>query len=394
MGAAPRDRTLAVGMSRVVSLLNYAPRHWGTRDDMLAALVRALGARGVCAGVAFAKRVPAEVCARYQAAGADVQAVDTSLGLVPTWMSLRALAREAPISLAQIRFFPLHTVVPWLARSAMTRNVVVTDAESGLARPGSWKRHLVRLRARALARAASRVIAISTFVKDRTTALGIPPDKVVVVHNGVDTARFRPDEAIRARLRRDLGLQPREALLLTAASLLPFKRLNVILGACAELARRHVAFRLLIAGHGPLRAKLEAQAAELRLRDRVQWLGEVADPVPLMQSCDALLLASVGEAFGNVIIEAMACGAPVIASRSGGIPELVEEGITGRLVPPDDARALAAAIEELVADPVRGLEMGARGRRRVEAHFTIDRFVSRTLAVYDDVTAGALSGPR
>jgi starch synthase len=90
----------------------------------------------------------------------------------------------------------------------------------------------------------------------------------------------------------------------------------------------------------------------------------------------------------------MACGAPVIGSQSGGIPELVEDDVTGRLVPPDDPAALATAIEELAADPVRRLEMGALGRQRVETHFSIDRFVSRTLAVYDGVGGGALSSSR
>jgi glycosyltransferase involved in cell wall biosynthesis len=360
---------------------------------MLAALARALAERGVRAEVAFAKPLPIEVSSRYATAGADVRTLDTSHGLAPTWRALRALARETPISLAQIRFFPLHTIVPWLVRSASTRNIVLTDAESGLAGPVAWKRPLLRVRARILAGAASRVIAISTFVKNRTLALGVPAAKIAVVHNGVDAARFHPDEAVRCRLRKDLGLRTGELLLFTAASLLPFKRVGIILDACAQLARRRLAFRLIIAGDGPLRAVLGSLATELGVADRVHWLGEVADPVPLMQACDSFLLASVGEAFGNVIVEAMACGSPVIASRSGGIPELVEDNVTGRLFPPDDATTLATRIEELGADPVRRLEMGALGRRRVETHFNIDRFVSGTLAVYDSVAGGALARP-
>jgi glycosyltransferase involved in cell wall biosynthesis len=374
-------------VARVAGLLNYAPRHWSTRDDMLAALARGLDRRGVRTTLAFAKNVPTEVGVRYQAAGADVRTIDTSIGIGPTWKALRALAPNEPIALAQIRFFNLHTVVPWLVRMAATEHVVVTDAEGGLHRAGSWKRHLVRLRARLLVRSASRIIAISGFVKERIEALGVPRDKVVVVHNAVDTARFHPDEATRARLRKELDIYPDELLLLTAGTLLPIKRMNTILGACATLAKRRLPFRLLVAGQGPLRAELETLAGELGLRERVQWLGEVADPVPLMQACDVFLLASVGEAFGNVLTEAMACASPVVATRSGGIPEVVEEGVTGRLAPPDDPAGLAAAVEEVVADPTRRLEMGARGRRRAETHFSLDDYVRRTLAVYDSVTA-------
>ena len=106
-----------------------------------------------------------------------------------------------------------------------------------------------------------------------------------------------------------------------------------------------------------------------------------------MQASDIFLLASVGEAFGNVLTEAMACGAPVVASRSGGIEEIVVDGETGLLVPPRSSAAFADAIEKLATDPQLRNEMGRRARERVLEAFTLDQFVEKTIRVYETICA-------
>jgi len=372
-------------MDTVTFLLDYAPRHWGTRDDMFSALGAALGERGLQPLFAFSKAIPSEVERGYRSRGAEVRVIDASLGLGHMRRSLAEVMRHGHIALGQIRFFKLHTTATWVLRLMPVRQIVLTDAESGLLHATGWRRRLLQLRARLMSRPASRVVGISEFVRERALSLGVPADKLTVVPNGVDTTRFRPDPQARERLRRRIAVDSDELLLLTAASLVPFKHVEDIVRSCAELVRRRVRFRLLVAGDGPLAGSLERLAGTLGVSDRVHWLGSVPDPAPLMQGCDLFLLASVGEAFGNVLTEAMACGAPVVASRSGGICEVVEDGKSGRLVPPGNPGAFADAVEELAAAPGTRREMGWRGRQRAEAEFGLDRFVRRTLAVYHEV---------
>jgi glycosyltransferase involved in cell wall biosynthesis len=372
-------------MDTVTFLLDYAPRHWGTRDDMFSALGAALVERGLQPLFAFSKAIPMEVERAYRARGAEVRVIDSSLGLGHTRRSLAEVMGHGHIALGQIRFFALHTTATWVLRLMPVRHIVLTDAESGLLRATGWRRRLLQLRARLMSRPASRVVGISEFVKNRALSLGIPADKLLVVPNGVDTTRFRPDPQARERLSRQIPVESDELLLLTAASLVPFKHVEDIVRSCADLVRRRVRFRLLVAGDGPLAAPLERLAGTLGVSDRIHWLGSVPDPAPLMQACDMFLLASVGEAFGNVLAEAMACGVPVVASRSGGICELVEDGESGRLVPPCDPGAIANAVEELAASPGTRQEMGWRGRQRAESEFGLEVFVRRTLAVYHEV---------
>lgn len=373
-------------------LLNYGPRHWGTRDDMLSALGAALVERKLQPVFAFSKPIPSEVERRYCSRGAEVRVIDTSLGLGHTRRSLAEVMQHGDIALGQIRFFNLHSTAAWLLRLMPVRQIVLTDAEGGLLRATGWRRRLLQLRTRLMSHPASRVVGISEFVRGRALSLGVHAHKLIVVPNGVDTARFRPDPQARERLSRQLPVDSDELLLLTAGNLLPIKHVEDIVRSCAELVRRRVRFRLLVAGDGPLGASLERLAATLGISDRVHWLGSVRDPALLMQACDMFLLASVGEAFGNVLLEAMACGVPVVASRSGGIGEVVEDGATGRLVPPRDPMTFAHAVEELAASPGTRQEMGWRGRRRAESTFGLEVFVRRTLAVYHDV-APQIPGP-
>jgi glycosyltransferase involved in cell wall biosynthesis len=114
--------------------------------------------------------------------------------------------------------------------------------------------------------------------------------------------------------------------------------------------------------------------------------------LPLLQASDIFVLASVGEAFGLVLAEAMACGVPVVGSRSGAIGELVEDGRTGLLATPLDAGSFAAAIERLIADPARRRAMGLAGLERVRRRFTVEREVQETMRIYEDLWGGGSGG--
>ena len=209
---------------------------------------------------------------------------------------------------------------------------------------------------------------------------GLPRPRLRVIPRGVDLEEFafHPPSGSREGPWR-LGLFGR---------LSPIKGQEVALRACARLARRGVPVRLCLVGdtpEAPLRRTLDALIAELKLQDVVEWFGVRHDIPALLASMDLILAPSTyPESFGRSVIEAQAVGRPVIASKLGTLAELVDDGTTGLLVPPNDPRALAEAIERLIGDPALRRRCIAEGRRRVEAEWTVDRMVERTLAVYDE----------
>ena len=128
---------------------------------------------------------------------------------------------------------------------------------------------------------------------------------------------------------------------------------------------------------------LKELSKKLDVDDYIHWLGNVADPKRLLQASDVFLLASTGEAFGLVLAEAMACGVPVVGTRSGSLPEVVDEGKTGLLVPSRDAKSLASAIETVSSDEQLRRRMANLGLERVRKLFTVQGAVRQTLSIYD-----------
>jgi glycosyltransferase involved in cell wall biosynthesis len=144
---------------------------------------------------------------------------------------------------------------------------------------------------------------------------------------------------------------------------------------------------VVIAGDGPLRAELEANADALGVRDRVLFLGSRADTIELMAAFDVFVLPSVVEGMSNALLEAMAVGRPVVVTDVGGNPEVVVDGETGLVVPPADPHQLAASIVKLLEAPELAAEMGAAGRRRVLEHYQIDVMTRRIEELYEELLA-------
>lgn len=231
-------------------------------------------------------------------------------------------------------------------------------------------------------------IAISDSIRRFAIAVeGAPAAKVYTIHYGVPLERLAPaaQTALRAGVRAELGAAPDDLLVGMACRLVEQKGVSYGIRAFARVCERFPSARLVIAGDGPLRPALEAEARAAGIAHRVRFLGWRDDVPRLLAGLDVLLMPSLWEGFGLVILEAMNQRVPVIASRVSAIPEIVADGETGLLVPTRDAEALADALALLLGDYVLRRHMGLLAEDRLETHFSADRMVNQTVALYRDL---------
>jgi colanic acid/amylovoran biosynthesis glycosyltransferase len=237
---------------------------------------------------------------------------------------------------------------------------------------------------RELQRDGARFIAVSRFVENALIAAGFPPDRIVQHYIGVDTEKFRPIPA---------GQKSKGRFVLSVARHVELKGIDVLLKAFAHVARKHPDVKLLQVGAGPLTATLKKLAHDLEIGDQVQFLGAQpnAKVVELLQNAEVFALpcktheSGRAEALGIVFNEASACGIPIVATRSGGIPEVVEDKETGFLSAEGDDVALAENLASLLADPSIGRRLGANGRELVRARFDLIQQTLKLEEIYDDV---------
>lgn len=233
---------------------------------------------------------------------------------------------------------------------------------------------------RMLARRVDRYLAVSREIADELVGkLGWPAEKIEVVYNAVDAERA----AVPAPpgLREQLGGSETRPLVLTPARLSDQKGHPVLLEAIAEVPNA----LFLFAGEGPERGALEARADELGVADRVRFLGRREDIPQLLAACDVFALPSLYEGSSLAVLEAMAAGIPVVSSAIGGTEELIDDGRSGLLVPPGDAKALAAALRKVLEGPELRQALAARAHERVDAGLRREQNAERVDAVYREL---------
>lgn len=238
-------------------------------------------------------------------------------------------------------------------------------------------------------RFSHKIIAVSEAAKRFLCAQGIDRDKVVVVHNGVDLDRFvvsgfqipKQQTGDNSDVRKALGWDERRFVFGVFGRLCPEKGQRTAIEALFLLNQQRLDAELIIVGDGPDRSDLESFASALGIADRVRFTGFVEDVRELMSACEVVAAPSLKEGFGLVAVEAMALQRPVIASDVGGLPEIVVPGETGFLFAPEEPAALAQALSELAADPLRASSMGSRGRQRVEERFDLDNQLRQILGI-------------
>lgn len=243
------------------------------------------------------------------------------------------------------------------------------------------------LLSRWVARRASGLIVLSNAAMDVCDRSGVSAaaGRSVTIYNAIDPAPYEtPDfDAVRA-VRASFGAVEGDCVIGTAARLLPLKGIDVLLqGFALYLKSARSRPILVIAGHGPLDRELKDMAASLGLGEKVRFLGLRPDMPTVMNALDVFALISHAEPFGMVVIEAMAAGKPVIATKAGGIPEIVDDGEQGLLIPPRTPGAVAGALLALEDGALRS-KLGAAGRRKVREAFTVETMFRRTMAFYED----------
>lgn len=243
-----------------------------------------------------------------------------------------------------------------------------------------------RLANRVLARLPGRFFAVSESLRRHMVAEGFPAPRVAVIHNGIDPGP-PPEPAARARARRLLGVPTGAVVFGTVARLDPVKDLESLLAGYARARAQLADSVLVVIGDGPERHRLQAHAQRAGLAERVRFAGARDDVAALLPAFTVYVNSSVTEGLSVTLLEAMAAGLPVVATRVGGNPEVVADGETGRLVPARAPAALAAAMCELGRDAALARRWGQAGRRRVQTHFAIEAMVQRYARIYAELGA-------
>ncbi|GIW20581.1 MAG: hypothetical protein KatS3mg065_0877 [Chloroflexota bacterium] len=265
-----------------------------------------------------------------------------------------------------------------LERLGMRRPYVVSTVHSSRVRSLADRDELRRLTPH-----MDRLVAVSRAIVAKIAEERGDAAPVELIYNGVDLSRYDHQEPC-CTLREEYGLPPDAQLVGVVARLEPEKGHPTLLAAWPEVVRRCPQAYLLVVGEGSQRDALEALAAELGIADHVVFTGRRDDVPAVTAALDVAVLPSYREAQGLVILEAMALGRPVVASNVGGIPEVIDDGVSGLLVPPGDPVALAGAIVRLLTDHPYADLLARRGHDLVHERFCVELMVRAIESIYDD----------
>jgi len=230
-------------------------------------------------------------------------------------------------------------------------------------------------------------ICASDAIRAMLVADGVPAVRAVTVHEGIDLGRV--EAAPVADLHAELWLPHHAPLVGNVAALVPHKGQRHLIEAAAVVIQKVPDARFVIAGEGELRPQLERLIKERHLEKHVFLAGFRPDILSVHKAFDIFVMSSITEGLGTSLLDAMACGKPIVATTAGGMPEVVADGRTGILVPPRDHETMAAAIVKLLTEETARAEMGAAGLARVRTLFSAERMVQDTLAVYRRVAMHA-----
>jgi glycosyltransferase involved in cell wall biosynthesis len=319
--------------------------------------------------------------AELQARGVETMIRPQQPGLDAGWLiDLVKILRRRRVGLMHAQEFSMNTYCS--AASALTGIPIVTTVQGKNYYPDRWRR---RLAYRLVAR-QSRMVAVSDDIRRfLVKRVGVSEHRVTTIYNAIEPRAYRSDHSTRAVIRRELGLGEGRPVIGTVGNLYPVKGHVHLLKAMAAVVARRPDAVCLILGRGELLGPLRQTAAELGVDRNVRFLGFREDVAKILRAMDLFVLPSLSEGLSLALLEAMAAGKAVVATAVGGNPEVVLNGHTGVLVPPEDAAALADAILLLLGDPALAGGLGESGRLRVDKEFSVTAMVQRYEALYAEL---------
>jgi glycosyltransferase involved in cell wall biosynthesis len=297
---------------------------------------------------------------------------------------LRRLVRTEQYDLVHFHTARAHALSPWL--SGLNIHSVVTRRMDYPIKSGWLTRRLYT-------RCVDVVVAISGGVRAALLAGGISAAHIHLIPSGIDTARFTPDPSVRSQTRTALGMTEQDIIVLSVGALTERKNHQTLLQAAHTIQPRGHQLRYLICGDGPLRAVLEKEVQALDLTSVVYFTGFCSDVIPYLAAADIFVHVPTWEGLGIAVIEALAAGLPVIASRVGGIPELIDDHTRGVLVPPQDSNALADALDSLVCNRAWAKTLGRAGQHVARTRFDVTVMAEANLTLYRELLSPAFSTP-
>jgi len=371
----------------VLSIFGLEPSKLGGAERFAAELSRQLGSLGWKSVLCFLTPPTESVRRCLDMPNVSIEAIGSASKV--RWRRMRDLGRllgRYRPQILHLHFTRYTRAYPWLARLYSVPGVFYTHHGSRpegyvIQRASLWKRAMTH----ALHWPLSSEICVSDYTRRCVVGLGlVPAGRVKLIYNSVDLGDFTTSDG-GANFRRRHSIPPDRALVVQVSWIIPEKGLEDLLTAAKLVVEQNPRVHFAVVGEGAYREQYMRQSVEMGLAHHVTWTGQLEDPVAegAYAAADLLCVASRWEeAFGWVIAEGMASAKPVVATRVGGIPEVVVDGETGFLVPRRDCHALAEKILQMIADPALRERMGRAGRKVAEAKFDQKRNVAELIRLY------------
>lgn len=344
---------------------------WGGQENRT--LQESLGLRKLGAEVLIACQPGSRLALRARESGLEVRTVKMRRGLdlIAVWQIMRVIRNER-IAVVNTHSGRDSMLAGIAARLSRARPVVVRTRHLALPITSKFTYSVL----------PHKVVTVSEYVRRYLIGLGIAPARVAAVPTGVDLSRFDPD-AEAGTLRHELGLDAKTPLVGTAAILRLKKGHQVLLEAIPKVLEAVPDAVFVLAGDGPQHQNILKSIQEKSLGAHVLLLGLRRDIPNVLKSIDLFVLPTLEEALGTAFVEAMAMKKPVIGTRVGGVPEVIDDGGNGLLVDPRDPAGLADAIVRLLRSPDLAAAMGERGREIATTEFSVERMCRRMQALYE-----------
>ena len=375
-------------MKRVLFLADLNPNKFGSMEEFALFLSEEIKQRGDVCYLGFVALPQIDLKRRFESAGAKIIVFGKANSLLSSlrkMISLYTFIRKAKIDIVHVNFSGL-TDIDIIGVHFSTAKIIYTDHNSGvLAKRNNVKKIMLRLVHFLLFHRVSRFIAVSDFVRERLHHSNyVKNKKIITIYNGINLARFFPSEKILARNMLRFPLS--STIVCSVAMHIPEKGIHFLLQALGILVHKKGVkdITAVIVGEGWYTNELKTLTDNLNLSNHVQYLGRRSDVQTIIAASDMVVVPSVWEeAFGLIIAEAMASERPVVASRIGGIPELIDHGHTGVLFEPGNIDALAQAIFVLVKNPTYRQSLAKAALVKAHELFGISQQITKLIDIYE-----------